>query len=227
MFRIILIVAFWLTLSPQVVASELSDTPTREELEAWFNDDSDLKVEDVNEGELHILEKQGKSVFHSVNRITITPDSIDTGWVKVAHCYRNLDAVAEVQVVYQYKFMRNLKIDSVDGINKAWVEGQSVQLQGVSEKAILCTQAEARAFYQNEDGSFTLANGPYQRRFLDGYYPMRVSIDIQYPEKLLRFNNAMPANISQRVKTDKSGTLVLDIYFEGKLSMKFNFNGKH
>lgn len=212
------------SISSNVLAT--TDSPTQQEMDAWLKDDSESRIDKVNEGQLRLLPPQDRDVLHSINRIVITQKSIDTGWIGVEQCYRHLDAVAEAQVVYQYKFLRDLKIIKHSGIAKAWIEGQSVQLQQVSKGAELCVQAEARAFYQNEDGSFTLASGPYQRRFLDGYYPMQVSLNVSYPRQRLRFLSVEPAKLSASIKEPHAEELRINSVFEGKLTMKVHFTAR-
>ena len=69
---------------------------------------------------------------------------------------------------------------SSGNIEQSWVEDNTVQLRNVQENARLCVQAWTRALKSNGDGSYSLRNGPFMRRFLDGYYPMRVSMQIDY-----------------------------------------------
>ena len=109
-----------------------------DELERWFNDDSEQRALAVNEGELVFLtEPPAKPVPHSHNTLTITPASIDDGWVALAQCYDGLDPVAEAQVVYRYKQMRDLRVTAVQHIGRTWVEGDSVQLEDVGHDAEL------------------------------------------------------------------------------------------
>jgi len=197
--------------------------PTAEELEAWFNDDSELKAEEVNEGALHFLARSADNIMHSENTLIISPQSIDEGWVLLKQCYHHLDTISQAQVVYQYKSMRNLKILDTQGIGKAWVEQQSIQLINVQANASLCTEAEIRVFYQNEDHSFSLVNGPFQRRFLDGYYPLRVSLKIHYPKQLLSFARVSPKQTKEFSITDTPYGLYVDTIFEGKLNTEIWF----
>jgi hypothetical protein len=61
------------------------------------------------------------------------------------------------------------------------------------------------------------------RRFLDGYYPMRVALNINYPAQRLRLVGQSP--VSQegfRVDRDDQG-LQVDATFEGRLITCFDF----
>ncbi|HID49808.1 MAG TPA: hypothetical protein EYP40_09420, partial [Chromatiales bacterium] len=163
------------------------------EQEAWLEDDSEQRARDVNEGELTFLPgPPDPKALHSASRLAITVRSIDTGWVDLEQCYRNLDAVPEMQVVYQYKQLRNLQLLSARNIGKAWLDGQSVQLEDVGHDATLCIRARVRIFYQNPDRTFSLINGPFHRRFLDGYYPYHVTLRISYPATQLEFLTTRP-----------------------------------
>jgi len=197
--------------------------PTAEELEAWFNDDSEIKAQEVNEGKLNFISPIDESVLHSKNTLHISEQSIDDGWVGLQQCYYNLDAVPEVQVVYRYKSIRDIKVVSSKGIDKVWIEGQSVQLEGVSRQASVCTKANIRVFYQNEDKTFSLVNGPYERRFLDGFYPLRVSLDIHYPDTALDFVSATPF-LEKGIKIEHSeNRMFIDAFFEGQLFTEISF----
>jgi len=201
--------------------------PTAEELEAWFNDDSEVKSQEVNEGKLTFISPVDENALHSKNTLHISEQSIDDGWVGLKQCYYNLDAVPEVQVVYRYKSIRDINIVSSKGIEKAWVEGQSVQLEGVSRQASVCTEAQIRVFYQNEDKTFSLVNGPYERRFLDGFYPLRVSLDIHYPDTALYFLNATPF-LDKGIKLQHSANRIfIDAFFEGQLFTEIMFRQRN
>ena len=203
--------------------------PTREELEAWFNDDSQLHPaeQNSNTGKLVFLaQPPEKPAPYSTHQLTVTTASIKTGWISIEQCHKNLDAIEAVEVVYRYQQMRSLKIQNTRHIGKAWVEGQSIQLQDVKKGAELCAQLEARVFNQGKKGNYYLVNGPFQRRFLDSYFPMHVSISVKYPDKHLRFTKAHPAQ-QAGFKVISSGNKVeIDTWFEGKLVIGVEFENK-
>lgn len=213
----------WLSASPGAAGADLS----KEELEAWFEDDSrsaPFSTDEVNEGKLALLTKPPeKPILHSDNRLSITETSLNDGWVGLYQCYNHLDAVKDAQVVYQYKAIRNLKVEKTRNIEKAWTEGQSVQLLNTQQGATLCVSAQVRILYKNADDSYTLKNGPYQRRFLDGYYPMHVSLAITYPSQHLTFVNSRPEDQPGFTVTSKSDEVLVDTWFEGKLFTEINF----
>jgi hypothetical protein len=178
----------------------------------------------INSGDLVFLEGPVKpGVLHSDSRIRILPDSLETGRVALIQCYRNLDAVPRVELVYSYRDMRNLAILGKRGIDKAEVVDQSVQLEGVAKQASICVEAETGNLYREAEGGYVLKSGPYMRRFLDGYYPFRVSLQVDYPADLLRFDGVTPAAAGLRVEKD-AGAVRLDAWFEGRLTLEMRFS---
>ena len=198
---------------------------TPQEMEEWLFDDSDsLAVEEVNEGELVFLDKPpAKVVHHHQNQLIVTDESIDNGWVKLIQCHTNLDKVGLAQILFRKDRVRKLRVTEVRNIDRAWVEGPSIQLENIKSNARLCIGAETRSFVYNGDGSFSLHNGPYMRRFLDGYYPMRVSLDVTVKTDKLRFAEISP-NVGKGFKVwQGQNTVHYDAWFEGKLRTEIRF----
>jgi hypothetical protein len=195
---------------------------TNSEDDDWFLDEE--STDHVNEGELHFLETApDPAVLHSESRIRITPASLESGWVDLLQCYRNLDAVPKIEVVFDYREMRSLAVVAKRGVGKATVSGQSVQLEEVSKQASLCIEAQVRNLYRQADGSYLLRNGPYMRKFLDGYYPFRVTLEVSYPQELVRFVRISPqARPGFRVESE-AGRIAFDAWFEGRLSTGIHF----
>lgn len=204
-----------------------ADEPmTPEELEQWFNSDDDAvaRALAVNEGELVFLAAPpAKAVHHLRNRLTIGPASLDDGFVELYQCHDHLDAVHEAQVVYHYQRLRNLRIDSQSGIAKVWVEGDTVQMVDIGKDARLCVRAEVGILYANADGSYTLRNGPFHRRFLDGYYPMHVTLEIRYAPTLLRFDAITPKEQPGFHIIHEPEGVTVEAWFEGILTTETRF----
>lgn len=203
-------------------AEEVSPT----ELDKWFEQDDIAAIEKVSEGELRfITEKPGKPVLHSLNKLVIYPSSIDDGWVSLSQCYRNLDPVAASEVVYQYRAMRDLKIVSYKNIGAAKIKEQSIQLTEVNKAAELCVSARVRIFYSNPDGTFSLINGPFHRRFLDGFFPYHLTLEVEYPVSRLELKQTIPAEQPGfNVEQEGAGKLLLDVIFEGILNVELVFS---
>lgn len=211
-----------------IVLSRLEASPqlTKEQLEEWFMDDERLHPFDKksDDGKLVFLTRPPvKRTTWSRNTLTLSPHSLETGWVKIEQCYEQLDPIGEVEVVYRYKEMRGLKLTNHSRIGKAWVEGQSIQLEDVKKGATLCMQAEARILNKQPAGGYVLHNGPFQRRFLDSYFPMHVSLRIRYPREMLSLANVTPAATAGFTVEKQQGLLNIDTWFEGKLVIKIEF----
>jgi hypothetical protein len=193
----------------------------------WFDDDLEVRIAKVNGGDLVFLaEPPLEPVHHHHNRVILDPDSLDNGWVTLIQCHRNLDAVPRTQVLYHQTRTRELSILSYQNIEQAWVEGHTVQLADVEHGASLCIKARTRMLEFNEDGSFSLRGGPFMRRFLDGYYPMHVSMNIEVPREYLRFVDTRPES-QQGFEVERTAEGVhIDTWFEGKLYTEVRFEAE-
>jgi len=190
--------------------------------DSWLKDDPREIFDAINEGELSFLQKPPlKQVHHHHNTLIILPDSIATGWVKLEQCHENLDRFPSAQIVYNKDKVRNIKLTAFENIGHAWVEGSSVQLTNIKADARLCMEAESRALIAQDDGTFIMKSGPFMRKFLDGYFPMRVSMNIKLPQGM-SFVSIEPAEQKGfRVNKDKVG-VNFDAWFEGRLTTKIH-----
>jgi hypothetical protein len=208
------------------IASEISD----EELERWFHSNSlePPRYHEVNEGQLTFLAVAPKqNLHHNANALTIKPQSLRDGWILVEQCHTNLDQVPASEVLFNKNNIRNIKILDHENIEKTWIEGSSVQMQNVHANAKLCLQVESRALHHNGDGSFILRNGPFMRRFLDGYYPLSLSMDLDYSTTgLTLVAVSPPAQTGFSIKRS-AGRVHIEALFEGKLRTEFQFMSKN
>ena len=192
----------------------------------WAQDETDLmaQIAAVNEGELEFVPAERAAGEHNhLNRIRITQESLDGGWVLLEQCHENIDAVPAAQILFRAGGIRNLTIESSRNIGRAWVDGHSVQLENVGADAVLCIRAESLALSDLGDGHYRLRNGPYMRRFLDGYYPMRVTLDIEYPAELIEVVGQSPATQPGFSVRNGGSDLSVDATFEGRLVTCFDF----
>lgn len=184
----------------------------------WWDDDLAARVARVSDGELAFLATPpAKKVHHHHNSLVIEAWSLEDGWLRLEQCHEHLDAVPRAEVVYREGNIRKLVVTEQKHIGAAWVEGPSVQLKDVEPGARLCVSAESRALLRNEDGSFSVRNGPFMRRFLDGYYPMHVTMDIHYPCDRLRVAAVTPEAQPGFVVTTRPCQVSVDTWFEGRL----------
>lgn len=229
LLRIIFIIWVWATSFPGFAQDlSASEEMSEEEIEAWFNDDSEERALAVNEGELKFLkQKPDKPVHHLHNIFTIEKESLTSGWVGLLQCHMHLDAVSATQIVYRYKRMNNLHIESYSGIAKVWVDGKSVQLEGINQNARLCVRAEVGILQLLGDSVYVLKNGPFHRKFLDGYYPMQVTLNIRYPSSVLRIDSVRPEIKPGLTLNETHDELTLNALFEGMLTTEVRFKKLH
>lgn len=195
---------------------------------AWSSDPDELFFKgtaDVNEGELHFLTTPpDRPVHHHQNRITILDSSLEDGWVRLDQCHKHLDAVPSAEVIYRSGRVRNLRVTRAVNIDGAWAEEHSVQLRNVQRGAELCVEAETQALSRNGESSYSLSNGPYMRRFLDGFYPMRVSMTVRLDTDKLRFVEAIPEHQPGFTLRHQANEVGYDAVFEGILTTVLRFD---
>lgn len=199
-----------------------------EELERWFESDdphpSNSSTAHVNEGNLVFLHQPpGKPVHHHHNKLTINELSLATGWVHLQQCHDNMDKFSRVQIMFKKGRIRDLAITQAQNISESWVEENSVQLRDVRAGARLCVSAWTRALESNEGGLYTMHNGPFMRKFLDGYYPMRVSMDVDYRGTGLKLVSMSPQQQSGFDVDERSEGVSFDAWFEGRLNTELMF----
>ena len=157
--------------------------------EEFWPDDEEVNI--VSDGELRFLETPPeKPVHHHFNHIRITEESLESGWVLLRQCHFNLDPVHELEIVYRPEGIRQLQILSSENVGSARVAGATVQLTDIKRQGQICIQAESSAL-KREGDVYLLKNGPYMRRFLDGYYPMQITLEVAFP-KTLRVSKVSP-----------------------------------
>jgi hypothetical protein len=197
---------------------------TNDEADTWLEDDSEQRALSVNEGQLVFLKHPpGKPVHHHDNKLLITRKSLTDGWVSLHQCHENLDKVSLAEIVFNKDRIRDLKVESYKNIEKVWVDGSSVQLKNVGDAAKLCISAQSKALHIDGTGRYSLRNGPYMRKFLDGYYPLHVTIEVDYPATLLSFVSVEPKEQPGFQLRQSAGVLHIDAWFEGKLKTNIVF----
>ena len=208
-----IIIVVLLAISSSAVA-EMSE----KQIEAWLNNETDvLPGNNINEGKLHFLKKPPvKPVHHHHNTLIVHNTSLTDGWVKMQQCHEHLDKFPRAQIVYKKYKIKNLRVISSQNIQKSWIENHTVQLRNVNKGARICISADTRALLKNKDGSYTLINGPFMRRFLDGFFPMRVSMDLHFPKTLEFVSIYPPQQPGLRLNFNTTG-VHFDAWFEGKL----------
>ena len=195
---------------------------------AWINaEESDRqRIASVNEGELVFLHEPPLSpVHHHRSRIVITRQSLADGWVLMEQCHERLDRVAEAQIVFNQGRTRALEILSFHNMDAAFVESSTIQLRGIRDASKVCARLQTRALHTLGMQIFELQNGPFMRRFLDGYYPLQLSIQVEYPDDLELVDYA-PDNQPGYALNSTPGLVSVEALFEGELRTRFRFMAK-
>ncbi len=195
-----------------------SSTHSQNDDPDWFEFDVESLTAQVNEGDLHFLaQPPAEPVHHHDNVVTLDRESLGNGWVRLVQCHHNIDRVSRAQILFRKGRIRNIRITHAENIGRAWVEGASVQLSDIGAHSSLCLDAESQALSANGDGSYRVSNGPFMRRFLDGYYPMRVSHRIVLADSGLRFAAIRPGRQPGFEVAVTSDAISFDAWFEGRL----------
>jgi hypothetical protein len=210
------------------VALLLQPRPIFADEDGWKRLEQELEVErralDVNEGELQLLDKPpGGVAHHHQNRLMLTERSLQDGWVTMYQCHSDLDKVASLQIVYEKDHVRDIMVLSVQNIESAWVEGHTIQLTDIEAESKICISADKKALSM-ENGSYVLRLGPFMRRFLDGYYPMHVQVEVCYPQ-FLELVSSRPVKAMRQAR-DERMSAEIDIWVVGKLDIELVFNRK-
>lgn len=182
----------------------------------------------VNDGELRFLppgadsQTPDRPTHHQHNRITISSTSLESGWIRLEQCHYHLDPVPGSQIVFREGGVRALRLTRSENIERAWVAGHTVQMENVAPAALLCLEAETRALSGDAASGYHLNNGPFMRRFLDGYYPMRVSQEVILATPI-RFLGITPAPQPGFRLELSPGQVHFDAVFEGALRTSMHF----
>ncbi len=205
------------------LAQELSD----EVLEQWLESGDQAppyEKQGGSEALKFIYPPPDKPLPASHTLLELTEVSIESGWVNVEQCHTELDPVPDAEVIYQFRQMRNLRVTEAKGIEQFWIEGQSVQLKNIGRGARLCLSLEAQILNQTDSGDYRLHYGPFQRRFLDSYFPMHVSLKVDYSRTLLTYGAIMPVVTEGFSVVQEGKRIAIDAWFRGKLTIALEFH---
>jgi hypothetical protein len=216
---------FFLLLTAVVSAMPVAST---ESVDDWSELEKEMALEqrtrEVNEGELQLLDKPPEAAAHShQNRLMITEQSLIDGWVTMYQCHSDLDKVPASQIVYKQDRIRNIRVLSSKNIGSAWVEGHTVQMKDIEAESKICISADKKALSIAE-GKYYLKLGPFMRRFLDGYYPLHVQVEVCYPA-FLQLLSTRPVDALQHTR-GKTSYADIDIWVVGKLNIELIFRSK-
>ena len=84
------------------------------------------------------------------------------------------------------------------------------------------------AFQSQDPGGRLVAprgdDGPFHRRFLDGYFPLRVCMDVQFPSTLLHYVGISPVAQPGFEVDVKDEHVYIDSWFAGTLNIEVHFS---
>jgi len=209
------VAVYWLLALGSVFASDDDDR--------FFSDFED-GTEVVNTGELNFLSGvPERPVHHHRIVLNIEPSSLQSGWVELKQCHENLDVVPRLEISFREGRIRNLSVTKYQNIRLVQVEGPSIQLTDVGSDARICLKGESLVLTRESDGAFLVRNGPFMRRFLDGYYPIQVTMQVAYPCKLIRL--AGINHLEQPGLRIRRNECRVDLHalFEGRLFTELRF----
>jgi hypothetical protein len=192
---------------------------------AWVREQEsfEARIAAVNEGELDFLERSpAKRIHQHRNRVRISEQSLRDGWVTLSQCHEDLDQVAAAQIVFNPGRSRDLRVTSYANIEQAYAQGNTVQLRGIGPASTVCIEAESQALRLEGDDVFELVNGPFMRRFLDGYYPLHLTLTIDHPESIVLADFSPDAQPGFAV-SEHAGRIDVEALFEGELRTRFRF----
>lgn len=174
--------------------------------------------------QLHFLDQVPSPAPHRQEmHVQVDAQSLRTGLVRVDQCHYNLDPVPAAQVVFGER-LKALQVTRAENIGQVRVEGRSVQLRDVARNAVLCLRTVNQVFDRDADGGYVIRNGPFMRRFLDGYFPLQLHYTLSYPAKLLRFKGLTPSVPAGTLDVARNGELDLKVLFEGALRLETRFD---
>lgn len=190
----------------------------------WWLEPQPAGVDEVNEGQLEfLLRPPDDPVHHHQNVLTISQSTLRDGWARLEQCHDHLDPVARAEITFRDGHVRKLSIDQQSGVGKAWVSDHSVQLTNIGRSSRLCLSAETKVMQADGGRNYVLRNGPFMRRFLDGYYPMRVTMRVHYPCSSLKLSNIKPKPQPGFQVTRSDCAVTIDALFEGRLRTEMRF----
>lgn len=208
--------------------------PTAALAESWDSDEAWERAaqeaeqieqaRNVNLGELEFLEERPEGrVPRMENHIHVTRESLEDGWAFLEQCHYDLDAVPATQVVYNEDRVREIAITDHSAIESATVVENTVQLENVERDAYLCVRNETKAVEQADD-AFIVRSGPFMRRFLDGFYPMDITLTVSWEDGLLNLQSTQPEAQPGFAVNPDNDSVVINALFEGKLNTELTFS---
>ncbi len=168
--------------------------------------------------EIKFLTEEPEQVpHHHQNQITLSPSSLEDGWVDLRQCHSDIAPIRRMVIAYNEERIEDLQVESTTNIDLAEARGDRVDLRGVHKDSEVCVTARMRVIEHEGDGVYTMENGPFVRRFLDGYFPMRVTMAVNWGDLDLRLEETHPEAQEGFDVVESDHGIILDTLFEGEL----------
>ncbi len=174
-----------------------------------------------------LLEEPDRTPHHHQNQIRITQSSLEDGWADLRQCHNDVAAIRRMVIVYNEARIDELQVESTRNIESARAEGDRVDLRGVQRDAEVCVTARMKIVEDEGDGVYRLENGPFVRRFLDGYFPMRVTMAVSWGDLDLRLAETDPADQDGFEVVTSDHGFMFDTLFEGELRTLVRLRNSH
>ncbi len=174
-----------------------------------------------------LLEEPDRIPHHHQNQIRITQSSLEDGWADLRQCHNDVAAIRRMVIVYNEEKIDELQVESTRNIESARAEGDRVDLRGVESDAEVCVTARMKIVEHEGDGVYRLENGPFVRRFLDGYFPMRVTMAVSWGDLDLRLEETQPEEQDGFDVVASDHGFVFDTLFEGELRTLVRLRNSH
>lgn len=84
-------------------------------------------------------------------------------------------------------------------------------------------RAKVKVLQRLPEKTYVIQNGPYHRRFLDGYYPYHVGLTVHYSKNDIRLGQVVPEQQDGFDVTETKEGLSIDSWFKGILRIRLEF----
>lgn len=206
-----------------LASSQLQADEQEALFEAWLDKD----IDEVNEGALEFIPAvTDRRVLTTEVWLTISEQDMHTGMVDMQQCYSQLDPAAELDIVYSFSDIEALRVTETSNIGSVTISGQTLQLQDIESDARLCASARVKVLEKTSQQTYRLRYGPWFRRFLDGYYPYHVMLQVSYPVQRLAVTGTSPPPQQDLVIDRTPGRIAFDAWFEGILDIEIVFSSQ-
>ena len=155
--------------------------------------------------------------------ITVTVDSLTSGWVANYQCHRHFSNTSSLDIAFPPDDIRRVQIQEANDIGAVRVHSNTIQLKDVTQTSSLCFDSENRVLRRESDNIYRLTAGPFYYRFLDGYFPIQVDLKVGYPLSFLKVLRITPDARAGIEVAESEGEVQVISLFEGKLWIEIVF----